>query len=256
MITATVGGNVGSVEFKVLPDGTPCLSFSVASNERVRGEEQTTWIRASMFGKRAESLSNVLVKGSSVMVSGSLTLREYDSQGVKRTSLDMRVDNLAFIGGKRDGDHTEHDAAPPAPRSAAQPTATRAAASAPAGNGRSAGGVTYPGVKSAGDFEIRFGSDKGKRMSQIDNLDNLRAFIIKGVEDPTRAQYADKGKAQVNAIDEEIAKRASGGAPVEDAAYGESGYGGGSDADIPFGSCDAAHEQPWAQHKPRRFGMI
>jgi single-strand DNA-binding protein len=255
MITATVGGNVGSVELRATPDGKPILSFSVASNERVKGEEQTTWVRCSMFSDRGAALSNVLVKGSSVMVSGSLTLREYESQGVKRTSLDMRVDNLAFIGGKRDGDRAEHDAAPPAPRSAAQPN-TRAAAPAPASHGRSTGGVTYPGVKSAGDFEIRFGSDKGKRMSQIDNLDNLRSFIIKGVEDPTRAQYADKGKAQVNAIDEEIAKRASGGAPVEDAAYGESGYGGGSDADIPFGSCDAAHEQPWAQHKPRRFGMI
>lgn len=232
MITATVGGNVGSVELRAMPDGKPILSFSVASNERVKGEDQTTWVRCSMFGDRGAALSGVLVKGSSVMVSGTLTLREYEGKNGKGVSLDMRVDNLAFIGAKRDGDHAEHDAAPPAPRAATTQPATRAAASAPASHGRSAGGVTYPGVKSAGDFEIRFGSDKGKRMSQIDNLDSLRAFIIKGIEDPKRAEYADRGKAQVNAIDELLAKRASGGAaPIEDDG---GGYGGGDDDGIPF----------------------
>lgn len=232
MITATVGGNVGSVELRATPDGKPILSFSVASNERVKGEEQTTWIRCSMFGDRGAALSNVLVKGSSVMVSGTLTLREYEKEGAKRTSLDMRVDNLAFIGGKRDGDHAEHDAAPPAPRSAAQHT-TRAAAPAAASNGRGAGGVTYPGVRSAGDFEVLFGNDKGKRISQIEDLSWLRSALVKSINDPAKAKYAEQNKAQVNAIDELLAQRARGGAaPVEDDG---GGYGGmGDDDGIPF----------------------
>ena len=106
MITATVGGNVGSVEMKATNDGTPFLSFSVASNERGKGgQDVTTWVRCALYGKRAESLNGVLSKGSSVMVSGTVSLREYEGKNGKGVSLDMRVDNLAFIGGKGGGDH-------------------------------------------------------------------------------------------------------------------------------------------------------
>lgn len=50
-------------------------------------------------------------------------------------------------------------------------------------------------------------------------------------------------------------RRQTGPALPQDAPDDGGGYGGNMD-DIPFASCDAAHEQPWAQYKPRRYGMI
>lgn len=233
MIAASVGGNVGSVEFKVLPDGTPCLSFGVASNEKVKGEEVTTWIRCSMYGKRAESLSTVVAKGSSVMVSGGLTLREYEGANGKGVSLEMRVDQLAFIGGKRDGADTAPRGDAP-PRAQASPGG-RGGYGGSGGGAPSTGGVAYPGVRSAGDFEVRFGNDKGKPISLVENLTGLRAFIVKGINDPSRAQYAERAKGQVNAIDEMIASRKGGGGGGGAAAPVDDGYGGGGDdGDLPF----------------------
>ena len=230
MISASVGGNVGSVDFKTLPDGTPCLSFGVASNEKVKGEEVTTWVRCQMYGKRAESLSTVVAKGSSVMVSGGLTLREYDGANGKGVSLEMRVDQLAFIGGKRDADTAPRGDAPP--RQHASPGG-RGGYGGNAGGAPSTGGVAYPGVRSAGDFEVRFGRDAGKPISLVEDLGWLRGVLVKDIADPSKAQYAERAKAQVNAIDEMIASRKGGGAAKTSAPV-DDGYGGGSEEDFPF----------------------
>lgn len=68
-----------------------------------------------MFGKRAEALSQYLVKGQQVTVIGNVTEREWtDKDGGKRKSMDVRVSDVALMGGKREG-------AAPAPRQAAKP---------------------------------------------------------------------------------------------------------------------------------------
>jgi single-strand DNA-binding protein len=80
------------------------LSFSVASSQGKRGEETTTWVRCSMFGKRAEAVAQYMLKGTGVVVSGSLSEREYDGKNGKGKSLDLRVNELKLMGGgKRDG---------------------------------------------------------------------------------------------------------------------------------------------------------
>ncbi len=103
MIIATVRGNVGNVELKHLPDGTPVLEVSIASNDRVRGAELTTWVRASIFGKRGEALARVVDKGMSVMVVGLLTVREYEGKNGKGVSVGVRVDQFDFCGGGKPG---------------------------------------------------------------------------------------------------------------------------------------------------------
>jgi single-strand DNA-binding protein len=82
----------------------PVLSFSGASTTKKGQEELTTWVRCSMFGKRGEALAKYLTKGSKVMVSGAMTMREYqDKNGATKTSLEMNVSELGFAGGKREG---------------------------------------------------------------------------------------------------------------------------------------------------------
>jgi single-strand DNA-binding protein len=52
-----------------------------------------------MFGKRADAVSQYLLKGQQVGVVGEISMREWDDrQGQKRTSLEVRVSDLTLLG--------------------------------------------------------------------------------------------------------------------------------------------------------------
>ena len=76
MIIANVIGNLGrAAEQKSLDNGS-VTNFSIAStdyNSKTQGKD-TTWVECSMWGKRGESLSQYLVKGQKVAVSGKLSV--------------------------------------------------------------------------------------------------------------------------------------------------------------------------------------
>lgn len=102
MNNITIAGALGKdAEMRYLANGDPVASFSVAdSQER---EKPTIWWSCSLFGKRAESLSQYLVKGQAVTVSGTVSEREWtDKDGQKRKSMDIRVADVALQGGKRE----------------------------------------------------------------------------------------------------------------------------------------------------------
>lgn len=106
MISVTVAGFLGQdAELKYTPGGDPLLSFSLASNEKKGGEKTTTWVRCFMFGKRAEAISRYLTKGKSIVVAGTGSVREYESKGEKRTSFDVRVNEVHFMGGNEGHGH-------------------------------------------------------------------------------------------------------------------------------------------------------
>ena len=102
MNNITVAGQLGKdAEIKYMPNGDAVASFSVADSQGK--DKPTIWWNCSMFGKRAESLSQYLLKGSAVTVSGNVTEREWtDKEGGKRKSMDIRVSDIALQGGKRD----------------------------------------------------------------------------------------------------------------------------------------------------------
>ena len=91
-------------EQRFTQSGMAICSFSVAVDYGFGDNKGTNWIRASLFGKRAEGgLPQYLKKGTQVAISGELRIREYDDkEGVKRTSVEVSVDKLDLIGG-RDG---------------------------------------------------------------------------------------------------------------------------------------------------------
>ena len=102
MNNLTIAGQLGKdAEIKYMPNGDAVASFSVADSQGK--DKPTIWWSCSLFGKRAESLSQYLLKGSAVTVSGSVTEREWtDKEGSKRKSMDVRVQDIALQGGKRD----------------------------------------------------------------------------------------------------------------------------------------------------------
>ena len=108
-------GNLGKdAETRYLQSGDPVVSFSVGVKSGYGDKATTTWARCSMFGKRAEAVAPYLKKGQLVGVVGEVNLREYDDkQGQKRSSLDVRVNDLTLLG-KREGNDQ------PAPQRQAQ----------------------------------------------------------------------------------------------------------------------------------------
>jgi len=102
MNSITIAGNLGKdAETRYLGDGTPVASFSVADSQGK--DKPTIWWSCSLFGKRAESLAPYLVKGGQVTVTGTVSEREYEKDGQKRKAMDIRVNDVALQGGKREG---------------------------------------------------------------------------------------------------------------------------------------------------------
>lgn len=109
MNSITVAGQLGKdSELKQIGQDQ-VLSFSVADSQG--REKPTIWWNCQLWGKRATSLQQYLTKGQAVTVTGSVSQRTYtDKNGVEKISTDVRVNDVALQGGKRDE----------APRQAAQ----------------------------------------------------------------------------------------------------------------------------------------
>lgn len=119
MNNITIGGTLTrDAELKLLPNGDPILNFSVADNQSGRDKPAIFW-SASLFGKRAESLAQYLLKSQQVTVSGTLSKREWtDNQGNKREAMDLRVNDVLLQGGRPQGQQEQSQ-----PRQAAKPAA-------------------------------------------------------------------------------------------------------------------------------------
>lgn len=114
MNNITVAGQLGKdSELRATNSGENVLTFSVADSQGK--DRDSIWWSCSLFGKRALSLQQYLSKGQAVTVSGSVTQRKYtDKQGVERTSFDVRVNDVALQGSRR-----QEESPSQAPRQAA-----------------------------------------------------------------------------------------------------------------------------------------
>ena len=109
MLKATVIGNLGNdPDMRYSASGSPFLRFNVASNYRSRTPEgelqdRTEWVRVTVFGQRAETLSQYLKKGSRVYVEGRLEARPWtDQQGQLRSGLELRASDVEFMSSRAD----------------------------------------------------------------------------------------------------------------------------------------------------------
>lgn len=100
-------GNVcAEPELRMTSGGTAVLKLRVAASERYKDrneqwQERTEFVSCVLFGKRAESLSRILAKGSQVYVEGSLRTTRYDDrEGNKRYKTEVAVSNVILCGGK------------------------------------------------------------------------------------------------------------------------------------------------------------
>lgn len=122
MNVITIAGQLGKdAELRFLPNGDPVTGFSVADSQG--RDKPTAWWNCQLFGKRAESLTQYLLKGTAVTVVGSVTEREWtDKDGQKRKSMDVRVQDVALQGGRKE---STPEAPRPQPEKQAQSKASK-----------------------------------------------------------------------------------------------------------------------------------
>ena len=95
-------------ELRQTAGGLPILGFGVAVNDRRRNQQTGEWedfpnfVDCTMFGTRAQSVSQFLRKGSKVAIEGKLRWSQWERDGQKRSKLEVIIDELEFMS-PRDG---------------------------------------------------------------------------------------------------------------------------------------------------------
>ena len=114
----TIIGNLGKdPELRYTPQGVAVCSFSMATNEKRKDADITTWFKVTLWRQQAEAAAKYLKKGSQVYIAGRLSIEEYtDKEGKNRYALDVQASDMHFIGGHEPTQEVAHGDAyePPA----------------------------------------------------------------------------------------------------------------------------------------------
>lgn len=102
-------GRLGQdIELRYTPNGDAVGNVTMATSEtwkdKSTGErkEKTEWHRLVIWGRRAEGLKDYLLKGTQIYVEGRLQTRQWEAKdGGKRSTTEVKVDNIEFVGGGR-----------------------------------------------------------------------------------------------------------------------------------------------------------
>lgn len=90
-------------ELRATTGGTTILSFGVAVNDRRRNPQSGEWedvpnyVDCVMFGNRAESVARYITKGSKVAIDGRLRYSSWESNGQRRSKLEVVVEEIEFL---------------------------------------------------------------------------------------------------------------------------------------------------------------
>lgn len=77
----TLIGRLGKdPEMRTTTSGMAVASFSLATHERVKGEEETEWHNIVCFDRKAEIASDHLGRGSLVVIEGKLQTRSWEDR--------------------------------------------------------------------------------------------------------------------------------------------------------------------------------
>jgi len=102
-------GNVGKdPELKKTGNGTSYCNLSIAVNKRYKDESGetktiTNWFPFTLWGKKAETLSKYISKGSTIAVEGELTTRKRKVGTEEVSVLELKVDEVEILSGGKTG---------------------------------------------------------------------------------------------------------------------------------------------------------
>lgn len=96
-------------ELRATASGTQVLGFGIAVNDRRKNPQSGEWedypnfVDCTMFGTRAEAISRYLSKGTKVAIEGKLRYSSWESDGQRRSKLEVIVDEIEFMS-RREGE--------------------------------------------------------------------------------------------------------------------------------------------------------
>ena len=103
-----IGNLTRDPELTETPSGVPVCRFAIAVNRNYKGsdgERQTDFFNCTAWRGLAETIARYTKKGKKVAVTGSIEIRNYeDNQGVKRTAVDIIVQDVEFLTPKANGE--------------------------------------------------------------------------------------------------------------------------------------------------------
>jgi len=106
-------GRVGrDPETRYTQSGDPISNFSLATSQKVKGEERTEWHQVSVFGKTAEIVEKYVRKGALIMVEGRLQSREYtDKTGQSKKVWEIVGSEVVLVDTKKSDERVSETAA-------------------------------------------------------------------------------------------------------------------------------------------------
>lgn len=103
-----IGNLTKDPELRYTPQGTPVATFRIAVNARYKQgddmKDDTLFIDVVTFGKQAETCSQYLGKGRSVLVEGRLQERRWESEGQQRSKVEVIAQTVRFLSKKGSGE--------------------------------------------------------------------------------------------------------------------------------------------------------
>ena len=99
---AICGNLTREPDLRYTNSGTAVLNLGIASNDRRRNKFSNEWedhanfIDCKMFGAKAENVSKLLSKGMKVFIDGKLDYSQWEKDGIKRSKIEIIIDNLDF----------------------------------------------------------------------------------------------------------------------------------------------------------------
>lgn len=89
--------------------GTAICKFTLAITRQFKKDE-TDFINCIAFGKTGETITQYLVKGNPIAVTGHMQTGSYEKDGVKRYTTDVIIENFEFIAtGKKEDSKGQHE---------------------------------------------------------------------------------------------------------------------------------------------------
>ena len=109
-----IGNLTRDPELRVTPKGTSIAAFGLAINRQSKNADgshadEVTFVDIEAWGKQADLVARYLAKGAPAMIEGRLKLDEWTDKtsGQKRHRLKVVLENVQFLGSKRDGTPAE-----------------------------------------------------------------------------------------------------------------------------------------------------
>ena len=102
------GNLTADPELRSLPSGTSVCKLRVACNGRRKNNSSGQWeddpnfFNVTVWGAQGENCAKYLSKGRPVAIDGRLDWHEWETDGQKRSAVDIIAETVQFLGGRDD----------------------------------------------------------------------------------------------------------------------------------------------------------